>query len=77
MVSGAFASLFGIVTTIAAIRPTLDMALPLLKNVPEVYAWKKIVTRLNGSIELSKVSFCYSDDTPYIIDNLSLKVRSR
>lgn len=30
MVSGAFAALFGMVTTIAGIKPTLDMALPLI-----------------------------------------------
>lgn len=41
MVSGAFTSLFSIVSTIAGIKPTLEMALPLLKTVPETSTGKK------------------------------------
>lgn len=33
------------------------------------------MTKLNGSIELSNISFQYSPDGPKIIDNLSLKIR--
>lgn len=76
MVSGAFSSLFGIVSTIAGIKPALDMALPLLKTVPEVSAGKKIVTRVSGAIELSNVSFRYSESMPPVIENLSLKIRA-
>ena len=76
MVSGAFLSLFGIVSTIAGIKPTLDMALPLLKTVPEIAAGKKIVTRVSGAIELSNVSFRYSQSMPPVVENLSLKIRA-
>ena len=76
MVSGAFNSLFGIVTTIASVKPTLEMALPLLKTVPEASSGKKIVTQVTGNIELSNVSFRYSESMPLIIDNLSLKIKA-
>lgn len=76
MVSGAFASLFGIVTTLADIKPTLDMALPLLKTVPEAAAGKKIITKVSGNIELSNVSFRYNENMPLILDNLSIKIRA-
>ena len=76
MVSGAFASLFGIVTTLAGIKPTLDMALPLLKTVPEASSGKKIVTKVSGTIELSNVSFRYSETMPLILDELSLKIKA-
>ena len=35
-----------------------------------------MVTRLSGSIELSKVSFRYRESMPYVIDGLSLKIRA-
>jgi len=76
MVSGTFASLFGIVTTIAGIKPTLDMVLPLLKTLPETSTGKKVVTKISGNIELSNVSFRYSDNMPLVIDNLSLKIKA-
>lgn len=76
MVSGSFTSLFGIVTTIAGIKPTLEMALPLLETEPEAAVGKKMVTKINGNIELSNVSFRYQEDVPLIIDNLSLKIKS-
>ncbi|MBP7174690.1 MAG: NHLP bacteriocin export ABC transporter permease/ATPase subunit [Thermoclostridium sp.] len=75
MVSGAFASLFGIVTTIASIKPTLEMALPLLKTLPESADGKKMITRVSGNIELSNVTFRYNENMPVIIDNLSLKIK--
>ncbi len=76
MVSGAFASLFGIVSTLAGIKPTLEMALPLLKTVPEAASGKRIVTRISGNIELSNVSFRYSETMPLILDNFSLKIKA-
>ena len=75
MVSGAFASLFGIVTTIAGIKPTLEMAQPLLKTLPESATGKRMVTKVSGSIELSNVTFRYNENMPVIIDNLSLKIK--
>lgn len=75
LVSGAFLSLFSIVSTLADIKPTLDMAMPLLKAVPEIAAGKKIVTKVSGAIELSSVSFRYSESMPPVIENLSLKIR--
>jgi ABC-type bacteriocin/lantibiotic exporter with double-glycine peptidase domain len=76
MVSGAFSVLFGIVTTIAGIKPTLEMAMPLLKTVPEAAAGKKIITRVSGNIELSHLSFRYNETMPLVIDNLSLKIKA-
>jgi NHLM bacteriocin system ABC transporter ATP-binding protein len=76
MVSGAFASLSGIALTAAQIRPILELAEPILKTEPESAETKAVVTRLSGSIELSKVSFRYRESMPYVIDGLSLKIRA-
>ena len=76
MVSGAFSSLAGIALTLANIRPVLEMALPIIKTVPEISTGKKVVTKLSGSIELNNVSFRYNGNMPLVLDNISLKIRS-
>ncbi len=76
MVSAAFASLAGIAMTVAQIKPSLEMAEPLLKAAPEVSTSKRVVEKLSGAIELNNVTFRYSPETPVIIDNLSLKIRA-
>jgi ABC-type bacteriocin/lantibiotic exporter with double-glycine peptidase domain len=75
MLTGAFMSLTGIALTLARIKPIFEMVKPLLETVPEVSEGKKVITKLSGGIELSNVSFRYSEGTPLIIDNLSLKIR--
>ena len=75
MVSGAFAALTGIAVGLAQLRPILEMAKPILETVPEISEDKQVVTRLSGAIELNNVTFRYTDDMPYVLDDLSLKIR--
>lgn len=76
MVSGAFTSLADAASTVARIKPTLEMVEPILEEIPEVQRGKKIVQHVSGSIEINNVSFRYSPEMPYVLDNLSLKIRS-
>ena len=73
---GAFTALAGIAVSVAAIKPVLEMAEPILKAEPEVSADKAPVTNVSGSIELSHVSFRYEDNAPWVLRNLSLKIRA-
>ena len=75
MVTSALLSLSSMVTSIAGIRPTLEMAKLILDVEPENAVGKEFVTELDGNIELSHVSFRYSDDMPMFIDDLSLTVK--
>ena len=75
MVSGAFMSLASIVITVANIKPTLEMAKPLLDVEPEVAYGKQVITRIQGGIEMSNVTFRYDENSPNIVDNMSLKIR--
>ncbi|MBR6916558.1 MAG: NHLP bacteriocin export ABC transporter permease/ATPase subunit [Clostridia bacterium] len=75
MVSSAFAALTGIAVGLAQIRPSLEMAKPIMEAIPEVAEDKQIVTRLSGAIELNNVTFRYTDDMPPVLDDLSLKIR--
>ena len=75
MVSGAFTALAGIVLTVSQIQPILKLVLPILEAEPEVDVNRQVVTRLRGGIEMNNVSFRYNDDMPYVLDDLSLKIR--
>ena len=75
MVSGAFTALTGIVLIVSQIRPVLKLVQPILEAEPEVDLNRQVVTRLRGGIELNNVSFRYSDTMPYVLDDLSLKIR--
>ena len=74
MVSGAITTLAGMALSIAQIRPMLEMAAPIMENVPEIAEKKAVVERLSGGIELNHVSFRYNENMPLIIDDLSLKI---
>jgi ABC-type bacteriocin/lantibiotic exporter with double-glycine peptidase domain len=74
MLMGAFMSISSVALSAAQIQPTLEMAEPFLKAQPETAKDKEIVTKLAGGIELSHVSFRYTEDMPYIFNDLSLKV---
>lgn len=74
-VMGAFSSLAGIALSFGRIKPILEMAEPFLKTEPETADNKEMVTKLSGSIELNNVYFRYSESSPYIVNNLSLKIK--
>ena len=75
MVSSAFMAIVSIAATIADIKPTLEMARPIIEAEPEVRGGKENITALRGGIELSHVSFRYDESMPNVIDDLSLKIR--
>ena len=76
MVSGAFASMAGVVKAFAQIKPYLDMAKPILEAGPEVAETKEILTELSGRIELNDVYFRYDENMPYVVDGMNLKIRT-
>ncbi len=75
-VSGAFASLASIASSVASFKPILKMAEPILKTEPEITGDKEVITLVSGAIELEHIYFRYSDDTPYILKDLSLKIEA-
>ena len=75
-VMGAFSAMAEIAINVAAIPPVLEMAEPILKTEPEITAEKEVITRLSGNIELNHVSFRYAEGAPYVLNDLSLKIRS-
>ena len=74
--SGAFSAFTGIAISVASIKPVLEMADPILKAEPEVAAEKQTVSRVSGHIEMSHITFRYDENTPYILNDLNLNIRS-
>ncbi|MDO4982333.1 MAG: ATP-binding cassette domain-containing protein [Eubacteriales bacterium] len=75
MISAAFMSLAGVATTAASIKPVFEEVKPIMDAEPELSVGRKIVTKLNGAIELNNISFRYNENSPNIIDNLSLNIK--
>ena len=75
MVTGAFTALASLGQQIADIRPTLEQIKPIMETVPEISKDKKIITRVSGAIEVNNVSFRYSENTPWVLNEISLKIR--
>ena len=75
-VMGAFTALAGIAISIAAIPPVLEMAEPILSAEPEVAEGKDALKEVTGSVEMSHISFRYEPDSPYVIEDLSLRIRA-
>ena len=76
MVSGAFLTLTSITLTMARIKPVLEMVKPIFETIPEITEGKTMVSSVSGKIEISNVSFRYSENMPLVLDNLSLKIKS-
>ena len=76
MVMGAFSSMAGVVKASAQIKPYLDMMKPVLEAEPEVADNKEILTGLSGRIELEDVYFRYNEGMPYVVNGMSLKIRT-
>lgn len=75
MVMGAFTSLAGTALSAAQIQPILEMAEPFLNAEPETTEGRELVTSISGGVEMDHVTFRYSDDTPYIVRDISFKIK--
>ncbi len=75
MVSGAFMPLISLALSAADIKPVWEMARPILEAEPEISKGKQVLTRIAGGIELDNVSFRYHEHMPFVLDNLSLRIR--
>ena len=73
--SAAFSSLTAMVGVITAIKPTYDMARPILETETESAQNKIVLESVKGHIQLENISFKYVDNGPMILDNLSLDIK--
>jgi ABC-type bacteriocin/lantibiotic exporter with double-glycine peptidase domain len=75
LINGALLALFALAPVFGQIKPMLEMGKPIIEASPEVSENKRVIGQLSGSIEINNLSFKYTENSPLIIDNLSLKIR--
>ena len=75
-VTGAFQALAGIAISVAAIKPVLEMAEPILKAEPEVAEGKQAIDHVTGHIEMSHVTFRYDENLPCILTDMNLDIKA-
>ena len=75
-VMSAFTALASIATSAASLRPLLKMAEPILKTEPENNDGKEVLLDVRGDIELEHLSFRYEPEAPYVLNDLSLKIKA-
>ena len=75
-VMSAFTALASIATSVASLRPLLKMAEPILKTEPESNDGKEVLLDVRGDIELEHLSFRYEPEAPYVLNDLSLKIKA-
>lgn len=73
--TAAILELANISASVAQIQPMLDQVEPILEATPETAEDKPSVVGLNGMIEVSGVSFRYNENSPYIVKNLSFRIK--
>ncbi len=73
--SGSLITLANAMLQLANMKPILTMAKPILEAVPEVSEDQQVVSRLSGAVELNNISFRYRETMPWVLDDLSLKIR--
>lgn len=59
------------------LKPSLKLIEPILSEAPETSAGKTVVGRLSGAIEMSHVTFRYSEKSPVVLDDLNLKIKPK
>lgn len=70
----AMLALSGMIPALNSIVPTFESIKPILGALPEYDEVKEDPGELDGSIELSHITFRYKPDAPAVLNDLSLKV---
>jgi ATP-binding cassette subfamily C protein len=71
----AMLTLGAVSVSVLSIIPTFQQIRPILDAEPEVDERKSPPGELSGNIEVSHVSFRYSEDTPLVLNDISLHIR--
>ena len=65
-----------LVAEIANLTSLYDSADPILKNTAESTPDLRKVEKLTGNIELNNISFRYAEDSPMVLDGISLSIKA-
>ena len=75
VLSGAFSALTSVVSLFASVSPVYDMARPILETEPENPEGKTVLKSVKGNIRFENVCFRYNENSPLVVNNLSLEIK--
>ena len=64
----------GLVGQFFFIQPQIENLRPILEETPEIAEDKPDADVLSGAIEISHLSFSYTDDSPNVVDDMSFRI---
>ncbi len=73
--SGAIMQIAGIGTSIASLKPTMELIEPILKEVPESNLDRAKVDSISGKIDINNLKFRYNPDGPLVVNDLNLSFK--
>ena len=76
LLMGSLGKLTEVAAAVGKAKPILEMTEAVMQTEPETSDKKQYVTSLSGSIELNSVYFRYDINSPYLLNNVSLRIRS-
>ncbi len=76
MATGMLTTLCDSAKMLGYLKPSLDLASPILQAVPESAGNKRPAEILRGNIALNRVSFRYGPDEPLILNDISLNIHA-
>ena len=74
MMASAVTGLERAIADLSQVKPLLQSVRPILEAVPEIEAKAPQVEFLSGAIHVSHVSFRYQEDSPLVLDDISLDI---
>lgn len=75
LLTGSILALAKTADTIASVRPTLEMAKPILAQIPERSSGKLSVDNISGNIRGDHLCFRYQEKGPLVLDDVSFQVK--
>ncbi|MBR3157562.1 MAG: ATP-binding cassette domain-containing protein [Atopobiaceae bacterium] len=75
-ITAAILEFTNVASQFAQIGPMLELVRPILAAEPEVANDKPTVTSVDGSVTVSDVSFRYNEDAPYVLKDISFRIKA-
>lgn len=75
MLTAAITTLSDMTAQAVRIVPMLELSRPIFEAVPEISTDEILASELNGGVEATNVCFRYEEDGPWVLENLSFKIK--
>ena len=76
-ITSAFSAIASVAVSAATVKPSLEIIRPLMEAEPEKQEGREALAGITGAIELSHVTFRYTEEGPKILDDVSLTIPAR